>query len=64
MRFGRRRGDRVMSDRKKRRDMTEYERARDWEDRLSPRWWRAIYVGLGLAGVSYLFGTWLLAVSE
>ncbi|MDR6172667.1 hypothetical protein QE359_003696 [Curtobacterium sp. SORGH_AS776] len=42
--------------RKKRRDMTKYERAVDWRDRLSPRWWRAVWVIFGLSGALYVLG--------
>jgi len=47
----------------RRKDMSDTERARDWAERLSPRWWKAIYVALALAGVGYLVGTWLRVVS-
>lgn len=46
-----------MSDiRKKRRDMTEYERAVDWQDRLSPRWWRAVWITFAASGALLLIG--------
>jgi hypothetical protein len=35
---------------KSRRDMTDYEKALDWRDRLAPRWWLAVYITFGVAG--------------
>ena len=52
-----------VSERKRRRDMTEYEKAIDWRDRLSPRWWRAVFIALGAAVVLYAVGTVLRALS-
>jgi hypothetical protein len=40
--------------RKKRRDMTDSERARDWEDRLSPRWWGVVFGLYGLAILGFI----------
>ena len=41
---------------KSRSEMTEYERAIDWRDRLSPRWWRFCFALVGLAGVLMIGG--------
>lgn len=44
---------------KRRRDMTEIEKAYDWQNRLSPRWWRAIVILFVIAGVLFLLGALL-----
>lgn len=41
---------------KKRSEMTEYEKALDWRDRLSPRWWRVVYAMAGVAAVLWIVG--------
>lgn len=43
--------------------MTEYEKARDWQDRLSPRWWRAVWIGFGIAGALWIIGAALGSVA-
>lgn len=45
-------------------DKTEYQRAVDWQQRISRRWWIGIGVAYGAAGVLFIVGGVLRAVGS